>query len=944
MKRIIALCLCFVSIFSFSITVNAGQQTQDMTKEERFMIGSGIFSMEYKPESELTRAEFAAILSNALRLVQTGETADSWLGSETTQLDVTIADNAFEDVDASHPYYKEIQAVKNRGVMVGVSQNLFAPEYSITLNEAQKVILSLMGYDIMAIKDGGYPEGYTKYASITGLTDGIGKSPESVITHKDAIKLIYNALDIELMEITNIGAEVEYSYSEETFLTGVLKIGKEKGIMTDNGYTAIDGNTKAGIGNITVNSVTAQLTNNTVTSTGYLGREVLMYYVVDEYDENLVVYVDEVESADTVTFDIDDFVSLQGDKITYQLGNRIYTKTLNKNAEMIINNELVDVFSEETFNFADGDVTLINDNDGYNTIIANKYEYAVVSSVDSEKMLVFNKLKGGESEAKYDFSGEVIDEKAIRILNQNGEKLSFSELGVGDTLNIKRSANFMEVIKANNVVDGVKFTKHLQEDDYSIYSNNEIQYKTSENFEKLTNKPNIVMAEEYSLYLSIFGDIIWVDNAEDAYSDMRMGILLDVDFFEDEVDEAMQKSIKIYGDESKFERYYVGERIRVNGKNIKFENDGVPNSVLTDAIGEMVLYSTDEEGALSEIVIAGEFGSDTVNGWYKIVPDGTYTYESNGHAFDTLFFSPDVPTVFEAPASEKYFGDPNNFSYNSSSFDNNVKYTVQAYSKHKDNILADVILVRLPDSTYETGSGVSASYSIIHGDAFLISDISTTLDEDDNIITKMSGYRFRTGVSPVKAEFTLDENAVMVGFGGQASSVLDKDGNLKDKNYDGPKTPDELEPGDIIYYNITGKGKIKAARIAYDYSAGKPYNGADGTDFYNTTSYAAARNTTWAGTLVSKYGKGIRFATNHNPEAIDFTNSADVIANVRTSEIRNPANITIVEKVGKKVKVTPGSLNDLITFNETGTSENADDVVVLAYMRSLNYGTIIYKK
>ena len=159
MRKILGILLSV--LMSVNIIILPVSAEDSASKAERVMRGLGIFAENYEPDREISRAEFAKALCDVMHLQDPDYDYAVWKQNVMASNDgeVTIAAGEFDDVDASHPYYTEITLVGQNGIMKGIGNRLFAPEYGITANEVSKILIDMMGYSICAINDGGYPSG-----------------------------------------------------------------------------------------------------------------------------------------------------------------------------------------------------------------------------------------------------------------------------------------------------------------------------------------------------------------------------------------------------------------------------------------------------------------------------------------------------------------------------------------------------------------------------------------------------------------------------------------------------------------------------------------------------------------------------------------------------------------------------------------------------------------
>ncbi|KYG90301.1 S-layer homology domain-containing protein [Metasolibacillus sp. FSL H7-0170] len=102
-------------------------------KEIQYLVEAGLINGygdgSFKPEQALTRAHAAVLLTRALDL-------------DTK----SISNPGFKDVATSHPYYKEIAAIVNAGIMNGTGQGIFDPNAKLTRAQMAKILV--MAYDL----------------------------------------------------------------------------------------------------------------------------------------------------------------------------------------------------------------------------------------------------------------------------------------------------------------------------------------------------------------------------------------------------------------------------------------------------------------------------------------------------------------------------------------------------------------------------------------------------------------------------------------------------------------------------------------------------------------------------------------------------------------------------------------------------------------------------
>lgn len=140
-------------------------------------IFSGYEDGSMRPDTKITRAEMAAIILRMFNMQNYSEYK-----------------GGFSDVDSSHWAANIIQTVSESKVINGMGNGTFAPNDTVTYEQAVTMIVRAMNYGDFAESSGGYPSGYIKVANDKRLTkNAMGYVGEEAPRGKVA-KLVYNAL------------------------------------------------------------------------------------------------------------------------------------------------------------------------------------------------------------------------------------------------------------------------------------------------------------------------------------------------------------------------------------------------------------------------------------------------------------------------------------------------------------------------------------------------------------------------------------------------------------------------------------------------------------------------------------------------------------------------------------------------------------------------------
>ena len=161
---------------------------------------SSNFEMSKDTNQYITRGEFARMLVNASSYKESA--------SATTSMAV------FNDVPASNEYASYIRIATNNGWMKAYLGGQFKPNQQITLQEAARGVLALLGYtndDFAGDQNGAR---WNKYTALD-LGNEISKQSDEVLTWTDAVNLFYNTLCADTKNGTAYAKTLGYEMSSD---------------------------------------------------------------------------------------------------------------------------------------------------------------------------------------------------------------------------------------------------------------------------------------------------------------------------------------------------------------------------------------------------------------------------------------------------------------------------------------------------------------------------------------------------------------------------------------------------------------------------------------------------------------------------------------------------------------------------------------------------------
>lgn len=971
MRKVISLLLSLVmliSVFSIAVTADtAVSSVIEYDEAENFAFSLGVADKaSYEPNAYLTRAEFCSLVYRFLTAGEEKTVVDSWqednFGEDTKDELVVLGDTKiFDDVDIALPQYEAIKYMVSNGYMNGMTQNHFGPGYDITVASAAKVMVSILGYDIMAVNNGGFPAGYIYAANRTKILSGISSGANDFITTRECLQMFYNCLDVKLFELDYISAEGEVfvSKGEDSFLTAVLGFVRIEGAVEDTGITTLYGNSKVGEDCAIIDGVTVNIGNCTEIRS-YIGRTVSAYCKYN--DGNYTLYSVHVEDDDTVTFDAKDFVSFQSGSISYADENGKIRKetTVSKNKlKVVYNGKALSAYTDDIFTFPYGDITLVSTGSGaYDLVVIRDYMTARVSGVKSNELYV-------SAETLYSTMNKVkylkldSDEKAIGITNADGSDATFADITKGSVISVLMSEDgeYVEVIISKSVVSGFVIATISETDSDIIYTNDTEEYALSCK-DKLTKEPAIKLNEAYNMYLDHKGRLVYLDLAGTDTSDEKAAFITGVDSSSNAFD--THYKIRLYTEEGLMVIYDFDERVILNGDSRKVEDIISEIQKAADA-QKAILYEADvKTKIIKSITLPLEFGADDPQnrGWYHISPDearlslkegeeatdddwkeniDTYGLKwfVNGYTFGRLMFWDKKSTkTMSVPSYVTDYADERNFMVSSGTapFGNtDVKFLVHGYSRDPKAMAADLLVY---------ASAEQGAEKVVTTSFFVLEKITNALDRDGESVKQLTGYEVVLSPSTCKkVSYTVDDNTYFSKLIFNQSAMGRLDPEDYDIKVDGPAKVSDLEPGDILRFSKSANGVLRSVFVNYDESQNLSFSR---TPISYKAPFEGEINMHLGYPLYTS-GTYIRMADiKYLPE--DMEQSTENLLDPTKLMAHNVDTkpVVVVEKIGGRTVLRQGTMDDIVTYDDTGVQSKYSKVAGVLY-GGLTIGTVVYK-
>ena len=277
-KKVLSLVLCVAMMLSVMV-VGAGAAFSDQSKIKNteavdmcvaLNIISGYPDGSYKPEGNITRAEFCKMVCIALNGGKEPATA-----TKSTPTYSDIKGNWAEGY---------IEYCSTKGIVSGVGGGKFNPNGNVTATQAAKMLLVALGYNADVEKYNG--SNWSLYVNVQANQDGLYKDIEDIdtgaaLTRDNAAQMVWNTIQAYTIKKTseinrNDGTISDaYSKSNTDMLKDMYDGVIQKGILSEFSYNSNDKEWTYTVNDVDVTSK--------VDYTALLGQKVKAVY---KYDKN----------------------------------------------------------------------------------------------------------------------------------------------------------------------------------------------------------------------------------------------------------------------------------------------------------------------------------------------------------------------------------------------------------------------------------------------------------------------------------------------------------------------------------------------------------------------------------------------------------------------------------------------------------------------------------
>lgn len=833
-SSVAALTMVASSVAAFAVdfpdvesTASYAQAVQELSALD---VISGYDDGTFGPDKLVTRAEITKMIVDAL--------------AERSSAEASTESTKFADVSADHWAKGYINQGVANGFIAGMSDTEFDPDANVTYVQAQKMLVSAIGYETYAQAQGGWPTGYKTYAASLDITKGIsGITDSTELTRAQVAQMIDNAMDAPLCVIASWKTEWNGSKTPnlevrdgkegrayETLFTEKHDAYKVYGRVTETSKT----------GSVDTDKVTFQVekadnfddeevkADSPVSEDMYIGDSKADNYLrtysqaliqKNDDDEFTILSIAAAAANKSVTVASEDFdenkstdealyffpAGTTKGSTKYQLdttnGVKIYingvesSKSIAELRDYLDKNETASVtLQKET------EVGSTSTSAKYNTIMVSSYVTAIVDEVidkTNETSVNFDTYSSG-IQAKMTVNKD--DDNYTYSFKLDGKDIEAKDLQPNDVLNIAydttgsfRESSFYDVIVTRNVVDGVKCTS--RNDSKGEYTIGGTKYKAAEGMDI-----DVETSTEYSLYLDHFGRIAKAD--ENSVS-KNYGVLKNI--YKKAAGDYMAQIITKNGTE---EEYKVdSDKVNEYATYLKYatfysdkEKKNRIDTTTKDWQSKVVAfdapeYSTSQPKSVAyptqvvEYSVSSSSNKITIKSVYNDPTSAVDTeYKESGNKIGSVKMADSTVILDLSEVDTKD-------SYSVvSSLNDGSPYTAYGYDKSKsDNTYRFVIITKGTSSVFNS----ETQLAIFNG--------SEVVDDDGDKTA------YNLVVNGEEKQFILDDDVVITGNAGKTVAE------------------DAFDEGDVLVYATNSEGYI--SRIYSVFAAQNVLNGSSFEDF-----------------------------------------------------------------------------------------------------------------
>lgn len=640
-----------VSAASFTDVKDGSAVHESVTVLNKLGVINGYDDGTFKPDNNVTRAEFTAMLLRTRGLGTAGS--------------MSLENPPFPDVVSSDVSWAigNIRTARDMKIINGYDDGTFKPNNNVSYEEAIKMIVCALGYGEMGTDGAAWYSRYLMTATQLKFTQGAGGAVGTPATRATIAQMLYNCLEVQLAEDNQI--------TTKTILENDLGLKKQVGYISSNPQINLSQpdpvvrNDEIQITAPDENGVDRTLTykcDNVDEYADMLGAQITFYSKLDRGTGLNHLIMASVKNSNIVKIDVDLIEDNECDASTISYypnedSSRTTKAAISADSIVVYNDQLYGTdapSSKYSIYYGAKGIPMLGsikllDRDGdnnYDVVFIDSYEAYIASSVIGSTYTIVDKSlrkdMGSASELVLDPTDLT---KTIKFVNKSGNAATFSSIKTGSVLCVKESnANgghkLITVVICNESVSGtVKGTSSngtIKIDSKEYKSSNRAPWINAYSGATVVmSEP--VMGDTGKFYLDMNGNIIGYDKTAQT-SNVQYGYIMQAELIPSDAFGNDELGFNIITSSGK-KIYYAYESTKINGHTKDSYAD------FLNELDDTILPS----GA------AGIYPGPVVNGEYsQLVKFSTKTYKGKT-VIDEIITATDKTAGEEVEADELNF-------------------------------------------------------------------------------------------------------------------------------------------------------------------------------------------------------------------------------------------------------------------------------------------------
>lgn len=583
---------------------------------------NGYSDQEFAPENPITRAEFTKMISSLLNITNLSS------GTRDTHY--------FRDIPDTHWAAPYIYTMYGLGIVNGDEKQRFHPEAQITLQDAVKILVAALGYDIQAAEKGGYPMGYIQTASQLSILQNITNSYTETINRGIAALLIDNSLDVPYIYQTKFGEQNIFQYDGSSVLEKLHGIYTAEGIISSIGIRSIYAEHTIDENYLSIDDVLYEKPSFDMTD--YLGVQTKIYYHTKRgQNNNRKVLYAEKKHAETLTIAAKDILHYSAGKLVYQnAAGREVTKGFHSETRVLYNGRYYSRIGLMTeLPLTNGTLTIILNGADRTQDILRIVDYQTYLSQTKSRLTdgIQDRYLGLQ---KFDF------DTALELrLFIDGEEISYEDSFTVEQDSVVQIAQSKDKlcteIQISNTMFSAQITSVHQQEGRAVIEGKE--YLLSPYYKR--HHSESIRPGTYKIYLDMNQHII---DLSDNFNTYQYGYLLGIAASPPFYSDAIMRIATASG----IEVYSVNNRTKYNDAKVDFQT-------ITQLQPQLIRFKSREDGSITGFYIAKEAHAIDENAFtLNYRADSSKYYGENLKVFSSIYQLDQETKIFFIPNDLKH--------------------------------------------------------------------------------------------------------------------------------------------------------------------------------------------------------------------------------------------------------------------------------------------------